>query len=340
MDSINVLYPFDNNYAPYAGVSLTSLLESNRDAQAIHVFVLGFDLTRETEDRFRRTVSNYGRDITFLDQKCVDDIIDTYNIPSYRGARVAISRLFVSLFMPDDIDRLLYLDSDTIVKDDITGLLHADLSGMPVGMVCDSVARDYKQYMGFTPEEPYFNGGMIVYDLNAWKEKRCTERIIDHIREVRMNYEALDQDLINIVLKGEIKKLDPRYNFQPFHCAYSPQKYVKAYGVEGYYDIDTIKEAQDHIVILHTFRYIGMFPWDKDSIHPCIKEYEQYKGLSLWRDMESSANTGLPLTLRIEKLLYRILPHGLFLAIFRFIFKTYMKKIDVDLKNDKQYRNM
>lgn len=340
MASINVLYPFDDNYASYAGVSLTSLFENNRDVDSIHVFVLGFDLSTETVAKFRRTAENYDREVTFLDQKCVDDVIDKYNIPSYRGARVAISRLFVSLFIPEEIDRLLYLDSDTIVKGDITELLGSELSGMPIGMVCDSVARDYKGYMGFAPDEEYFNGGMIVYDMNAWRQNRCTERIIDHIQKVRVNYEALDQDLINIVLKGEIKRLDPRFNYQPFHCVYSPELYMKTYGSEGYYDADTIKEAQRNIVILHAFRYIGMSPWDRDSLHPCVEEYRHYKKLSLWNDMDDPQDVKLSPALRIEQMLYHILPHRAFLAIFRLMFKTYMKRIEVDLKNDKPYRNM
>ena len=235
MSVINVLYPFDNNYAPYAGISLTSLLHNNQNAETIHVYVLGFGLLEETTDKFQRTVAKYHRDLTFLDPGPMDDLIRSFDMPSYRGASVAVARLFVTHFMPSDVERLLYLDSDTIVVGELTGLFNEELSGKPVGMVCDSVARDYKRFMGFAPEEDYYNGGMILYDLPKWRALQCTERITAHIQNVRNNYEALDQDLINIVLKGEIKRLPLEYNYQPFHRVYTPEIYQKVYGTQGYY---------------------------------------------------------------------------------------------------------
>ena len=337
MLQINVLYPFDNTYAPYGGISLTSLLENNKAADAVHVYVLGFDLGEDTKEKLQKTVDRYGRDLTLLDPSGVEAKIKSLKLPSYRGASVAVARLFVSEFIPNDVDRLLYLDSDTIITGDLRGLFNADLNGKPVGMVCDSVPRDYKKCMGFAPEEDYYNGGMILYDMPAWREKKCTERIIDHVENVRSRYEALDQDLINIVLKGEIERLDLRYNFQPFHRVYPAKAYLKAYGEKGYYDGDTIREASEHAAILHAFRYLGVFPWHKGTLHPYASEYEHYKQLSLWSDMAPEEPPKKGFMLSVECILYRLFPGSLFLRSFRLAFGTQMARIEKQLKKNAAY---
>lgn len=337
MSEINVLYPFDNNYAPYAGISLTSLLENNMQADSIHVYVLGFSLSEDTIQKFQKTVSNYVRDLIWLDPTQIEAKIKSLKLPSYRGASVAVARLFVSDFIPSYVDRLLYLDSDTIIVGDLTKLVNADLFGNPVGMVCDSVARDYKKYMGFSPEEDYFNGGMIVYDMPKWREWDCTKRIIDHVQNVRSHYEALDQDLVNIALKEEIKRLDLRYNFQPFHRVYQPNTYLKVYGKQGYYSAEEIQKAAENTVILHAFRYMGVFPWHKDTRHPYAKEYEHYKHISEWKDIEPEEQPPKGFVLSVECILQRFAPKSLFLRFFRCAFARSMAMIEKQLKKNKAY---
>lgn len=340
MSEINVLYPFDNNYAPYAGISLTSLLESNRDAGSIHVFILGFGLESVTEDKLRRTAGKYNREITFIDAKPVEDYIRELDMPSYRGAGIAVARLFVTKYMPEDVERLLYLDSDTVIVGDISELVEADLCKNAVGMVCDSVGRDYKRLYGFKDNEDYYNGGMIVYDLPAWRKKKCSERIEDHIINVRNRYEALDQDLINIVLKGEITRLDLRYNLQPFHLVYSPETYLGVYGKDGYYTEAEIVSAASSPVILHAFRYLGMFPWHTDSIHPCSERFEHYKSISEWSDTESVKLADKPIVIRIERILQKLLPGRMFLFVFRTMFRLRMRSIEKSAEKGGKYVNI
>lgn len=340
MSEINVLYPFDNNYAPFACVSMTSMLVNNKHADAVHVYVLGFGLSDDTIHRFEKTISDYGRDITIINPAPVIAKINGLNLPSYRGASVAVARLFVTDFIPEDVERLLYLDSDTIVSGELDQLVNIDLSGNTVGMVCDSVGRDYKKYRDFADNEEYYNGGMIVYDMHKWRERKCTERIISHVQNVRGHYEALDQDLINIVLKGEIKRLDLRYNFQPFHRVYSPQIYLNVYGQQGYYNAEEIEKASENTVIFHAFRYLGVFPWHKNSPHPFTAEYENYRKISEWKDMEPIDQPAKGFVLLVECILQSILPRTLFLRFFRFVFAFSMGRIEKQIMKNKAYKNI
>ena len=50
---LNILYGCDDNYAPYTGISMTSLFENNRDIEEITVYFAAMDCSRENLDKFR-----------------------------------------------------------------------------------------------------------------------------------------------------------------------------------------------------------------------------------------------------------------------------------------------
>lgn len=340
MSVINVLYPFDNNYATYAGVSLTSLLENNKEADEINVYILGFGLSADNQRKFENTVKNYGRKLIFLDCDRVSSFIDDLNMPSYRGASVAVARLFISRYLPDDVEKIVYLDSDTIVVGNLSELFDEELNGKPVGMVCDSVGRDYKRCIGFLDDEDYYNAGVILYDMNRWRELKCSERILDHIRNVRNNYESLDQDLIDIVLKDQVQRLNLKYNLQPFHVVYDAKTYLKVYGDKGYYSKTEIEQAASNPVILHAFRYLGMFPWHKDSSHPEVGIYNDYKSRSQWNDNLPVECGNQGLVLNVERILIRILPRECFLCLFSKVFYATSNRKNKRLINGEGYNNI
>lgn len=337
---INVLYPFDNNYAPYAGISITSLLMNNQHADEINVFILGFNLSEENIVLLRKTVEQYDRNIFFIDGTDVSRRIDELQLPSYRGASVAAARLFISDFLADFDGRIIYLDSDTLIVGDLEELMSEELSGCAVGMSLDSVGRDSKCNIGIKCEEPYYNAGVILYDLKIWKEKKCTERIVEHIQNVRSNYEALDQDLINKSIGEDIKTLSPRYNLQPFHVCFSSREYKRAYGLIGYYNEVEIQEAVESPVIYHCFRYINTFPWHLNSIHPHKYMFEQYKQQSFWGDLvEKDADLSATST-RVQLFIYHHFSKLMYLRFFRAAFKRASRRNNKRLVQKCAYKNI
>lgn len=72
---INVVYQFNENYVPYAGVSITSLLENNKNAEKIDIYILGEELTDSSIEKLRLSAANYGRNIIFKDTR---EIIDKW----------------------------------------------------------------------------------------------------------------------------------------------------------------------------------------------------------------------------------------------------------------------
>ncbi|MBR5376284.1 MAG: hypothetical protein IK139_03295, partial [Lachnospiraceae bacterium] len=185
MKQIDILYQFNEKYAPYAGASIASVFENNKHLDEIRVFILGEDLSQNTKDRLSGFAAGHERKLIFIDTEELLEMMKDLGMPSYRGSYAANMRLFAGSLPQIDSERLLYLDSDTIADGRLDELIDHDMKGLPVAMILDSLVRKHKLRLGFTEEEPYFNSGVMLFDLKEWRERKCSERIAEHVKNVR-----------------------------------------------------------------------------------------------------------------------------------------------------------
>lgn len=312
---MDVLYQFDEKYAPFASASIASLLENNEGADRIRIFILEMGICEESKGKLTEQVKKKGREIVFLESAELAGLIEDLGIPSYRGSAAANMRLFAEQVVPADCERLLYLDSDTLVVGSVEPLFETDLKGCPLGMVMDSLVRRHKRDIGMSKDAPYFNSGMILYDLPRYREMGCTDAMISHIKNVRASYPNPDQDLLNVVFAGHIYPVECKYNFQPMHRVFSLKSYYKVYGQGGYYGGEVVEDAVKDPRVLHFFRFVGQFPWHEKTLHPDRELFWEYLAKTPWAGfLPWPDDSGIVYAL--ERVLYHILPKTLFLAIF------------------------
>ena len=327
---INILYQFNEGYVPYAGASIVSLLENNKHIDEIVCYLIGEDVSEESKELLLHQIALYGRKAVFLDAVQIVSKMKALGLNDYRGSYATNIKMFVSEFLPESVKRILYIDSDTIVAGNLQSLERVDMHGQPIAMVLDSMCGTHKQAMGFGKAEAYFNGGVILFDMECWRRLRCTERICEHLEKERCHYMAPDQDAINIVLRGEIAKLDVRYNIQPLHVDYGYETYLRFFGQKEYYTKDEVEQALNNPVIFHFFRYLGQFPWHKDTLHPDKELFDKYLAQSLWREYKKEPTAQNDLIFRIERWLYRVLPRKIFIVIFKASYEIFLWKSNRD----------
>lgn len=324
--AVNILYQFNDTYAVFAGVSMTSLFEHNKDIPDLKVYVLDEDISRARKKELEDNAQRYNRSIIFYETKQLVEYMKEIGIPSYRNSYATNMKLFLPYFLEDDIDRLLYIDSDTIVKDSIKSLYCMDIQDKPIAMGLDVLGWKHKLYVGHAKEDNYYNGGVILFDVEKWRSEDCTQKIVEHIKHVRSHYMSPDQDLLNVVLKDNITVFDLRNNLQPLHMAYTPMQIQHCFPQKNYYDEAVIRNAMDNPVILHTFRFLGEFPWHMNSLHPAVREFDKYLECSVWKEYQKLPTEQDGLVFKIERMLYRCLPKGIFLLIFKFNYDWFIYK--------------
>jgi lipopolysaccharide biosynthesis glycosyltransferase len=128
--------------------------------------------------------------------------------------------------------RILYLDCDLTLHADVSTLFGLDLAGMPVaanrrGVLFRTEAErrtgwEHFAELGMTEPYCYFNSGVMLIDVDAWKAERLAERCLDFIRRNPALCPLPDEDSLNAILDGRFAPLSPLWNMPPRRDIYMP----------------------------------------------------------------------------------------------------------------------
>lgn len=339
MSKLNVLYLTDNNYAAYAGVSVTSLFINNKDIDEITVYIIDDNIALDNKKKFEKTAIKYGRKIVFLDLSEGISILEKMNIPKYRNSYTTYLKLFTFNLLPEDVDRIFFVDSDSIVVGSLKEMISIDMEDCMIGAVRDGLCHVYKMALGFDYNDSWFNMGVMLVDVAKWKAENAQDKIIEQLKK-RKGYIAVDQDLLNITQHGNIMTLHPKFNATPHHYVYKESSFRRAFKQGGFYEsYEIMSEAQRDPRIRHFERFIGESAWNKDTIHPYGELFDEYLTKSLWSDYikEKSALKGI---LKIENILYRILPRNVFVYIYAVGFNRYLLNMNKKLIENESLNNI
>lgn len=221
-EPIAILYCIDDAYVRQAAVALASLLDAMPDTR--------FEVTVAAVERDPALCEAVFAPVMARRRNAVLRFVDLDGslfdgLPVTRTFSHSIyTRLVLQRFVDPRHRRLLYLDADTIVGGDITALWRAELGDATLGAVRDHFRLDPAR-IGFAEGEPYFNSGVLLIDMECWRARNCEKRIFDILARCADRLPWTDQDALNIALRGEVRFLDLRWNWQP-RCADVPADFL------------------------------------------------------------------------------------------------------------------
>ena len=273
---INILCATDDAYVPYCGIMLTSLFENNK-ARKFNIYIICESLSESSKKDLNSLGSKYGHEICYV-------IIDselTKTFPIKESDHVSIAtyyRLYAPVILPENIDKILYLDCDMIINGSIDSLYENEIENYAVaGVLDEDYLGDYKYLRLDIPNtKRYFNAGMLLINLKYWREKNAFERFMNCIASIPHKLLLHDQDTLNVVLKDEVKILPVKYNLQTgfLHKKRNLEQNIK----------DDVLESIEKAIVIH---YTGARkPWLKHYHHPFVKHFRYYMRLSPWKDMK------------------------------------------------------
>jgi lipopolysaccharide biosynthesis glycosyltransferase len=208
--TIHIASAFDRHYITPFYVLLTSVFANNRkNSITIHSIATGVSKTEKEEIKNFVLKNNaeiffYDIDEEYVRKNVVVPINNYFTIATYY-------RLFLPSLLPVDVKKLLYIDTDAIVLDDLKELYTTDIDGLPFGAVSDPYPV-IRTDLGLYEEGKYFNAGVLLIDIENWKQQQVMEKamrfIADHPEKIRF----VDQDALNATQKDKWYRLDGKYN--------------------------------------------------------------------------------------------------------------------------------
>lgn len=327
----HIVYASDDGFAEVLGVSLVSLFENSRDMESIVVYILDSGISELNRNKIEAVCKNYGRDLPhWIAARNISDEIGM-NVVADRGSLSQYARLFVSRDLPDGLERVLYLDCDIIIEKSIKELWNLDMHGKTIAALNDAFSKYYRANIGLQPNDIMFNSGVMLIDLNRWKEQKVEEKLLQFITRKHGYIQQGDQGALNAVLSHDAYCFDPRFNSVTIFYDFNYQElltYRKPIG--GYYSEAEVKLAADDPTIIHfTTSFISKRPWMIGCNHRYCGEWLKYKAMSPWKDEPLRKDNRSSLRQK-ELKVFNLLPRGLAIHIAGF-FQAYgrplMKRI-------------
>lgn len=286
METINVLYASDNNFSAVLGTALYSLFEHNKDNE-IQVYVISQQITQENKTRLRQVGTEFCRAVTIIEQPDLESILGK-SIDVQRYSLSMFSRLIADSLLPDEVERVLYLDCDTIIQGNILPLWSTDLHGNTIGAVDDMRTFRYCRNLGMKRTSHYINSGVLLIDIKKYRELKWQKRMLDAIAKYDTYLEFPDNDLICKLMQDEIQLLPPRYNVISSMYMGDYNKCMKMRHPYLYYTKSEFDEAKANPVVIHyttCFAFVGR-PWLQGCTHPRKEVFEECFKKTPWKEEE------------------------------------------------------
>ncbi len=289
-----ILCAADENYVRPLAVTLHSAAASLPRGRHLQVLLLDGGISESSWQGLKESLIDLPITIHVIrpDLDSVRDLGISHHI-----THTAYLRLLAARLLPDSIDKVIYLDSDVLVRRDLTELWEYDVQGQyclaAVDIACPFVdarqadpcfrksipylaaispIRNWRE-LGLDGSAPYFNSGVMVINLKRWREERIENRLLDCLRKNSKYVWCWDQYALNVVFAGQWKLLPAKWN-QGVH--------VFEYPDESHSPIEKSEflGMRDDPALVHFTTEFK--PWEYRPYHPLREQFFKRLDQTAW----------------------------------------------------------
>ena len=279
--TMNVLYIFDDNYADISGVSICSLLKHNDSHRNYHIYIIDGGISQTNKEKLLSLVKTYNADITFLPFINPEEVFGL-KLDLAQWCETNYLRIILERILPENIHKILYIDSDTLIRQDLSELYDMNLNDYPIAAAYDCYPLP-KYQLGLSVRDKYYSDGILLIDLNLLRKGEQFKEYSCLLRDRNGKIAYLEQGAINYVMKNRIMLINPKYNLMTLSLVYKNCPKIFFDVNEDYYNIKELENAIEDPAIVHLTGNILMIrPWCKYSNHPYSKEWRQILESTPW----------------------------------------------------------
>lgn len=198
----SVVLGADFGYADKVMTTIKSVSSHNRN---MRFYILNTDFPQEWFNQLRPKLMQLGSEIIDVKVDVIDEGVTTANHISL----ATYLRFYIPEMIPEN--RVLYLDSDIVVTNDIRHLFDIDLQGKPIAAVNDLFIQSDIKWLGLSVKET-LNAGVILFDNKYCRENEMTKLFIQTLRDYKDKIYLGDQTVFNIVFQNNWLNLGVNYN--------------------------------------------------------------------------------------------------------------------------------
>ena len=258
---IDIAYASNDNYVLPLCCAIKSLLVNIQNAEIfVRVHVLCSNTLSYTNRDLIKTIEDKNSEINFI--QVDENIFSKFHLE--KNSHIT-RETYYRYLLPDLIkntDKVLYLDCDTVVLNDISEIFSMNIEDYYIAGVSDFSEMAFKKRLSLNK---YCNAGVLLFNLKKMRKENMSEKLIEYTLEHSNTIPFQDQDVINIIFQDGIMMLDKKWNVQlAYYSKYndSTVNYLN-FSAKILHYICEIKPWQyeyENLYKLQFFKYFYMLP--------------------------------------------------------------------------------
>jgi len=265
--TVHLAYMTDRNYLPYVETSVYSALKNKKTTSFYQIHIIAKDFTNEDIKEIKK-LETPSLKINIYPAKPLN--LDLSHLGRFASFEISLQKLFIAEYLKN-IDKVLYLDADTLVLDDLSKAYQTDIKDNYVAAVKDGLMYQYPEHIkeiGLAWRGFYFNSGIMLLNLKAIRQDNIINSALIYFNTHQEIFG--DQDVLNVVFKQKVQPLSYRYNcnstfFEEKDAAFLSQFYGEQVPTPP-------QKVYETAAVLH---FAGHKPWTPYFTHKYLKDLWQ-----------------------------------------------------------------
>ena len=267
---MNIVLITDENYINPTGTAIASVIRANPN-DFFEIYIVTKGLSCEHVAVLESFIKPYKENVVLKIIPLPEDLFTDFPIRANDHVSIATYyRIYFPKLLPQNVDKVLFLDGDVLCVDTINEFYNTDLRDYSCAVIHDERNDDPKNFrrLKYPKENGYFCAGVMLINLEWWREHNVMQNCLDYIAREPESCLWHDQDALNHVLNDTVLWADFRYNLMQ---GFFFEKTDMLISERFYKEIDS---AVKNPCILHfssTYK-----PWHTECNHPLKKLYRKF----------------------------------------------------------------
>lgn len=197
-EQIPIFLCCDDKYAIHASATISSVVFNT--SSPIHFYILCEKLSQRHKENITSSAKNHTVSFVEVDGKA----FEKFDVKLEHLSIAACYRYMIPS-IAKNLSKVIYLDCDVIVREDIKNYFNHDISEYYAGVVQDVIKKKYLKKLCL---EKYFNSGVMLMNISKMNDSSITEELFSKTFQLSGKVKFLDQDVLNIVLRDKCLFLD------------------------------------------------------------------------------------------------------------------------------------
>ena len=238
---IVVVASADDNYAMPVAVMARSAIENLKSDRHMLLFIIDGGIKPHNKHKIEKSLDLKRCDLRWL--KPLEGSFEGIEVKRH-VTTTAFMRLLIPDLLPNQFQKVIYLDCDLVINQDLSQLWEIDMGenyllavqDYYVPYVSSPLGLAKYQELGIPADCKYFNSGVLVINLEKWRTNEISFHVVEYLRQSAEYRYCNDQEGMNVVLANKWGELDPRWNQLPKIYKYTSWK-DSSFSEEMYYNL-------------------------------------------------------------------------------------------------------